>query len=67
MSNWVASTVYYREGTNGRTLTYQANTGNTNSALTCTAACGAAGYTYAGTEYSGQCCKSCLLHSMRAI
>ncbi|KAK7969552.1 WSC domain-containing protein [Apiospora saccharicola] len=45
----------YAEGTNGRTLTYQANTGNSNSALTCTAACGAAGYTLAGTEYSGQC------------
>ncbi|KAK7924877.1 WSC domain-containing protein [Apiospora marii] len=45
----------YSEGTNGRTLTYQANTGNANSALTCTAACAAAGYTLAGTEYSGQC------------
>ncbi|KAK8056954.1 WSC domain-containing protein [Apiospora rasikravindrae] len=45
----------YSEGTNGRTLTYQANTGNNNSAVTCTSACGAAGFSLAGTEYSGQC------------
>jgi WSC domain len=23
----------------------------------CTASCGAAGYSYAGVEYSGECCK----------
>ncbi|KAK8048877.1 copper radical oxidase [Apiospora phragmitis] len=66
-SNFLVFTVYCSEGTNGRTLPFQANTGNNNSALTCTAACGAAGYTLAGTEYSGQCCKSFLLVSVQGF
>ncbi|KAI0154753.1 putative glyoxal oxidase [Xylariaceae sp. FL1272] len=46
----------YSEGTTGRALTYGANVaGSQMSAKTCTAACQAAGYILAGTEYGGEC------------
>jgi hypothetical protein len=47
------------EGTTGRALTYQLGS-VANAAMTvaaCTSGCKAAGYTYAGVEYGGECCK----------
>lgn len=47
------------EGTTGRALTYQlgsvANAKMTVAA--CTSGCKAAGYTFAGVEFGGECCK----------
>lgn len=48
------------EGTTGRALTYGVGTipGAQMTVALCTAACKTAGYTLAGVEYSGECCKS---------
>ncbi|KAK8094955.1 fungistatic metabolite [Apiospora hydei] len=48
----------YTEGTGGRTLTFGAGVPGGSAAMTnnlCTTACRQAGYTIAGTEYSGEC------------
>lgn len=47
------------EGTTGRALTFGYG-GVANAQMTvaaCTSGCKAAGYTFAGVEYGGECCK----------
>jgi len=43
-------------------MTVPGGTTNMTIAL-CTSACKASGYTYAGAEYAGECCKYSFLHS----
>lgn len=49
----------YNDSVNARTLmNAQYDSANTMSTEQCTVTCKAAGFTLAGTEYSGECCKS---------
>lgn len=52
----------YSDNVNGRTLANQVQVAGGASAMSieaCETACKAAGYTIAGVEYSGECCKYC--------
>jgi hypothetical protein len=52
------------EGTTGRALAYAAGINGAQMTVgLCTAACKTAGYTLAGVEYSGECCKWLAKHS----
>lgn len=53
----------YSDNVNGRTLANQVQVPGGASAMSveaCEAACKSAGYTIAGLEYSGECCKYCI-------
>lgn len=53
----------YSDNVNGRTLANQVQVAGGASAMSveaCETACKAAGYTIAGVEYSGECCKYCI-------
>lgn len=45
----------WSDNVNGRALPFAVGTGGQNSLNSCTAACFAAGYTFAGTEYGAEC------------